>query len=112
MAHGVVQAARRLAEALRSINRSQCGTAVAESSSTLLPRYRRLSAVRAPIGELARVPGASFVFLVGLNDDEFALQSLTEERFTGDVETWSVWSKEKDGWEFLDEGEWPTYGTK
>ena len=58
MAHWVVQAARRLIEVLRSISRSQCATAVAESSSTLLPRQRRLSAVRAHTGELTRVPGA------------------------------------------------------
>ena len=59
MAHRLVQAARRLTEALRSISRSQCATAVAEFSSTLLPRQRRLSAVRSHTGDLARVPGAS-----------------------------------------------------
>ncbi len=31
----------------------------------------------------ATVPGARFFFLVGLSDEEFALQSLTEERFCG-----------------------------
>jgi len=58
VAHCVVQARRRLTETLRSISRSQCATSVAESSSTLLPRQRRLSAVRAPTSELARVRGA------------------------------------------------------
>jgi putative ABC transport system permease protein len=42
---------------------------VADSSSVLL--------------WFATVPGARFVFLVGLNEDEFALQSLTEVRFGG-----------------------------
>lgn len=58
MAHRVIQAARRLTETLRSINRSQCAMSVAGFSSTLLPRPRRLSAVRAHTGELPRVPGA------------------------------------------------------
>ena len=50
------QAARRLTEALRSISRSQCATAVPHSpnfQSTLLPRQRRLSAVRSHTGEVS-----------------------------------------------------------
>ena len=31
----------------------------------------------------ATLPGARFIFLVGLSDEEFALKSLTEERFRG-----------------------------
>ena len=59
MAHGVVRAPRRLTEAPRSTRRSQRATAVAESSSTVLPRHRRLSAVRAQSGEFARIPRSS-----------------------------------------------------
>ena len=57
MAHRVVHAARRLTQALRSISKSQCATAVAEFSSTFFPRHRRLSAVRADTGEPVRVLG-------------------------------------------------------
>jgi hypothetical protein len=33
-----------------------------------------------------------------------------EERFSGDIESWSCWSDETDGWEFLDKAGWPTSG--